>query len=174
MKVLTTNQICKGFVICIGHMTANETYSFTTADTTKNGGYSQLGYCLEGSANVLDSNGNVTDTYSAGNLYDLKKHYNTAFSYTINSEVGGTWFCINPVPATKIYDGTLLTENTTTSYTGDGVESVVVCVNGTVTVNDKTLQNQNYVRILNGQTANVTVGAGSVALYFRDSGNTQG
>jgi len=174
MKVLSTAEICKGFAICVGHITANDEFVFTVEETTGNGVFSQLGYCIEGYADLIDSDGKVIQELSGGNLYDFRDYYSTSYKMRTNSTTSGTWFCINPILATKIYDATLLKENTTKTYTGDGVENVIVCVTGTVKVNDKVLESKNYVRVLNGKIANVTVYPGSVAVYFKDSGKVQG
>jgi len=174
MKFLDQPITCKGFVLCLGHITANDSFVITEEDTVKDGTFSQIGFCIDGGATLYDSANTVVGTYTADNLYDFKEYYGKSYTLTTTNESGGTWFCINPLPAKKIYDMELLRENATKTIVGDGVEKTVICVYGTVTINGKILTNKQYVRVLNGKTANVEVSPGSMAIYFNDSGKTQG
>jgi hypothetical protein len=174
MKILTVAEICRGFAICVGHITPNDAYTFTKEETTGNGVFSQLGYCLEGYADLVDANENVVLELKGGNLYDFRDYYGKSYKMRTNSTESGTWFCINPLPATKIYNGVLLKENTVKTYKGDGAETVIICIDGKVEVNDKILESKNYVRLLKDKVANVKVQPGSVGLYFKYSGKDQG
>ena len=50
--------------------------------------------------------------------------------------------------------------------TGVQTCALPICIDGRVDINDKLLLSLNYARILNGKTAEVTVGENSVALYL--------
>jgi hypothetical protein len=165
MKHIEAPFICKGFVICVGHLNAHDIYDFTTKETTTDGVFSQLGFCLDGGAVLNDKNGHKVMDLVAGQLYDFKDLYGK--EYTMNTGAhGGTWFCINPTPATKRYKYELIKESQIKTITGDDFEQTVICVYGSIKVNGKDLIGKQYARILNNKTAVVTTQANSMALYF--------
>lgn len=165
MKLMDDLIMCKGFAICRGMMTAGETYSFTSANTSSDGIFSQLGYCVSGSAILYDSEGTAKIKFETGNLYDVRDYYGKDFNI-VAEENGGTWICINPTPASKFYTGVLLKENTTKTIKGTDKEQVVMCLNGEIVVNDKTLKQFQYARILKGKTAKLTLGPDTMGIYF--------
>lgn len=165
MKLIDDLIMCKGFAICRGMMTAGETYTFTSANSSADGIFSQLGYCVSGDAILYDSDGNARLTFETGNLYDVREYYGKDFTITAN-ENGGTWICINPTPANKFYNGELLKENTTKTVKGGSKEQVVMCLSGVVSINDKVLNQFQYARVLNGKTAKIKIEPGALGIYF--------
>lgn len=165
MKIVDDLIMCKGFAICRGTMTAGETYSFTSANTSADGIFSQLGYCASGSAILYDMDGNYKLKFETGKLYDVRDFYNKDF-YITAEENGGTWICINPTPANKFYKGSILEPDTVRTIKGSEKEQVVLCLSGKITINDKSLNQFQYARILKGKTAKISVDSDSLGIYF--------
>ena len=173
MRFMEAPIICRGFVLCIGHISADHTFVVTPEDTMKDGTFSQVNYCIFGKCDLYDSSDNLVDEIVEGDSYDGTEYYGKGYKCVTPENIGGSWFSINPLPATKIYDFEVLGEDDTRTIVGDGIERTIICVTGSMTVNDKTLTEKQYARILNGKTANITIAKGSKAIYFNDSGKKQ-
>jgi hypothetical protein len=139
----------------------------------KDGTFSQVNYCIFGKCDLYDSSDNLVDEIVEGDSYDGTEYYGKGYKCVTPENIGGSWFSINPLPATKIYDFEVLGEDETRTIVGDGIERTIICVTGSMTVNDKMLTEKQYARILNGKTANITIAKGSKAIYFNDSGKKQ-
>jgi hypothetical protein len=167
--------LCKGFALCTGFVTANDEVVVTVDSLKREGTFSQLFYGVMGSAKLYDLKGNLLLDCKEGNFYDMRDFYHIGgYVYKTGSEEGGSWFCINPFPSNKIYDYKVLNEGDTESVFGDGVERAILCVKGRVNINDKTLQQKQYARILKDKMATYTIEKDSLAVYFWDSGKRQG
>ena len=167
MRHIEAPFICKGFVICVGYITAGDVYEFTTEETTSDGVFSQLGYCIDGGAVLNDKAGNKVMDLKAGTLYDFRDLYGKEYTMKTGPN-GGTWFCINPTPATKRYAYELIHEDTIKTIEGEDKEQVVICVYGKLKINGKELIGKQYARIFNGKSAEVKVKPDSLALYFHE------
>lgn len=169
MRHIEAPFICKGFVICVGHITPHDVYDFTEKDTTSDGVFSQIGYCIDGGAVLYDKEGNKIKDLYADTYYDFKEFYGKEYKM-VTGEKGGTWFGINPVPATKIYVGEIIKPGELRSIVGEEREQVIISVFGKININGKELIGKQYARVFNGKVANVSVEPNSLALYFYDSG----
>ena len=148
-------------------MTSNEIYSYSAANTTTDGVYSQIMYCVAGSAELYDENNNKVRelTVPKDIIIDFRDFYNKPYYFKAGQN-GASWLCINPVPANKFYTATTINSNDKITINGSDREQVIYCVEGNVNVNDKNLKQFQYARVLNGQVANVHVDIDSTALYF--------
>jgi hypothetical protein len=172
MRHIEAPFICKGFVICVGHITPNDVYDFTEKDTTADGVFSQIGFCIDGGAVLYDKDGNKVKDLYGDTYYDFKEFYGTEYKM-VTGENGGTWFGINPVPATKIYNGEVIRPGQIKTIIGEDKEQVVICIYGKIEVNGKELIGKQYARIFKDKSARVVVNEGGLALYFYDSGTNQ-
>jgi hypothetical protein len=163
MKFIDDISICKGFAICKGHMTGNEVYEYSAEDAKKDTVYSQILFGVNGTGAAYDSNGNKITDINANVLYDFKEYYGKKYSIRA-FENGGTWICINPIPANKFYTQKILTNDTT--IVGDGHEHVLICLFGSIVVNEKTLNQLQYARIFKDKTANIIIPDGSIAIHL--------
>lgn len=175
MKFVERTTLCKGFAICTGYITENDKLLVTVEDLKRDGNFSQIGYCEVGGATLYDINDNKVIDCEADNFYDLRDLYHKGgYYYTTDKGTGGSWFLINPIPSVKIYDAKLMREGDSKTVLGDDIERTVICVKGTVVINDKVLQSKQYSRILKDKMASFTVSKDSIAIYFWDSGKRQG
>lgn len=164
MKFIDNVSICKGFAICKGHMTSDEVYEYSSEDARNDAVYSQLLFGVNGSGAAYDADGNkIIDITIPNTVYDFKEYYGKGYSIKA-LENGGTWICINPIPASKMYSHELLTNDTT--IVGDGAEHVLICMIGTINVNGKTLKQLQYARIFKDKTANIVIPEGSMAIHL--------
>jgi len=165
MIVHSPTVLCRGFAICTGHVTANETYEYSLEDTTVDTKFSQIFYLYEGSGALYDENDVIYNKSSVPSVWDLRMYYKKKYKFVAN-KLGATWICINPIPAYNFFDIEHLHSNTTKTIIGDGKEHVILSLRNKIIVNDAELTHLKYSRILNGKVANVIVPSGSEALYL--------
>lgn len=166
MKVIETLAIHKGFAVCKGAMSSNDVYEYTAANTSADGVFSQLLFGIAGSGKVYDENDNfVMDIVDPGTIYDFKDLYGKGYKI-VAGQYGGTWICINPMPADKVYNYELINSNESKIIIGTDKEQVVYCITGSITVNNREVKQMQYVRILKDTEANISVSKDSIALYF--------
>jgi hypothetical protein len=164
--------LCRGFVCCIGSFTDGETDVKDPADWMNNGNFTQLLYIIngpeDGKAAVYDENNNPViyiPTGSNTSLFDLRDYYGKPHQIKAFNNISGAWMAINPIPANKFFYGELLSEDTVIK--GEkGLEKYVICAKNKITVNDKELKQPEYVYIRHGKTANISIPAGSKAIYL--------
>ncbi len=154
--------ICRGFTLCCGSATANETLN---APNIGGGKFNHYVYVYLGGGVV--SNGVEYITMNEGTLTDLSQFAGAPIQYKSFPE-GGIWVAINPVPDSKRYDGRLLTGPVTESITGDGSEMFVISFEKKIQCNDVDVNPLDYVRVLNGATKNINVPEGAVAAIFTE------
>lgn len=186
MKFIASTVLCKGFALCRGFITPNDSYNYSPEDSNIDTRYTQIFYMIEGSGSIkLNNNfvGSFDNNYS-NVVPEYQDHYNTyvkqgatsllidlrimqgsAFSFT-SGEKGAGWLCINPVPTDKLFDCDLILGGTSKTITGDGKEHIIMCAKGSITINDKTFSQFNYARVLEGKTANIVVPSDSEAIYL--------
>ena len=185
MKFIASNVLCKGFALCRGFITPHDNYNYNPDDAVVDTRYTQIFYLVEGNGYLSYNNDRVM-TYDNGSLtvnpdyseafrdhlkigstlmIDLRGYKGEAFSF-VSGDKGAGWICINPVPASKLFDSSLILGGTSRTITGDGKEHVIMCAKGSITINDKPLSIFNYARVLEGKTAEVVVPSGSEAIYL--------
>jgi hypothetical protein len=186
MKFIASTVLCKGFALCRGFITPNDSYNYSPDDANIDTRFTQVFYMIEGSGSIhLNNNfvgqfnsgsSNVVPEYQQyydqyvkrGNsslLIDLRGFQGSAFNFTSGNN-GAGWLCINPVPADKLFDCDLIRGNTNTTITGDGREHIVMCAKGNITINGKKFEQFNYARVLEGKTADIVVPSDSEAIYL--------
>ncbi len=165
MKLIGAFAVCKGFAMCRGHMTSNETYSYTQEDTQNDAKFSQIIYVIEGSGILFDHDNNRVRSSGSNEVNDLREFYGKPYKF-ISGSKGATWICINPFPADKFFDVRLIKQNLNEIIVGSEKENVIVCVKGSITINDKKIEQFKYARILNDKTANIVIDSDSSALHL--------
>jgi hypothetical protein len=171
MKFIDQTVLCKGFAICKGHITSNETYNYGLDETTKDTKFSQILYILDGVGGAaFDHEGNKITDMEFGKAYDFKEYYGK--EYLIKSyDTGGTWIAINPVPASKVFIHELLNKNTNKTIVGTKEENIIICLEGSITINDKVLNQLQYARVLDGKTAEISINEKSIAMHLNAKNN---
>lgn len=161
MKMVTSTILCKGFALCRGRMTMNDTFYYTKDITSEDSKFSQIMYLLEG--------GGMTPlgpaAFDTNKLVDFRDFYNKEYSLSCD-ERGATWVCINPIPADNFYDASLLVGNNKYTIEPDqDKEQIILCVENYITINDKIFNQFNYARILN-KSANISIPGDSEAIFL--------
>jgi hypothetical protein len=157
--IVQNTLLAKGFAICTGGMSPNETAEMPNDSDAK---YMQIGYLYTGSITVSQGSQNVEIV--AKTLTDLTSFSSTPVNVTAGNQ-GLTWMSVNPIPMSKRYNITLATvgDSVITSTTQ---ECIVLCVDKSVVCNSKTLNGLQYLRVPNGTSVNLNVPEGAVALVM--------
>ena len=111
MKLIGSLVLCKGFALCRGHITENDTYTYTMEDTSNNTKFSQIIYTLEGGGELYDEDGKAVRKSGPREVNDLREFYKKPYSYMAGQN-GATWVCINPFPVDKFFDVKLIPGST--------------------------------------------------------------
>lgn len=134
---------CRGFAICYGTMTSNETL---INPNVNNGSFNQLVYLYSGSALVGSENSQTTELI-AGDLVDVSQYANAPIKYVAGNN-GATWIGINPTPSTKRYDARLIKGPITETINPSNKETFIICVDGVVTCDAAELKPTQYARVV--------------------------
>jgi hypothetical protein len=164
MKLISSIVVCKGFALCRGHITSNDWFEFGPLESSTDTKYSQIFTLLEGGGRLFDSANNELGESNTTGTWDLRTLYGKSYKFVAGPH-GATWSCINPIPADKFFDFEVKKEGEFV-YEGNDKEQIIFCLRGNITVNDKSLEQFKYVRVLNGKTANLTIPKDSEALYM--------
>lgn len=187
MKYIASTTICKGFALCRGFITPSDKFNYDPADANVDTRYTQISYLSPGMGTFYRGNDPVCSfdgtNYTVSN--DYKDWYTNnvqigdnqsalmnidAFKGTFCSfeagPLGCEWTCINPIPNDKPFTPTLLKQNTNMTIQGDGNTHIILSVKGSITINNKNINQYNYARVLEGKTADVVIPSGSEAIYL--------
>lgn len=134
---------CRGFAICHGTMTANESL---VQSNINDGFFNQLIYLYAGSA-LAGTESSQTTELTTGSLVDVSQYANAPIKY-VSGDNGATWIGINPVPSTKRYDARLIKGPITETINYSNKETFILCVDGTLTCNGIELKPTQYARIV--------------------------
>lgn len=183
--------------MCRGYITPGDVYNYAPEDSYVDSKFTQIFYLIEGTAGLIKCDGEYIASYNNGALdvipeykdyfdnhfdyvpqsstmmLDVRTFQGKAFNFEAGSQ-GGTWLCINPIPATKHFDAKILKPNTHTTIVGDGKEHVIICAKGKITARqgeksdtpERILNQFNYVRVLNDKVVNIAIPGDSEALYL--------
>ena len=160
MKSIDKLIVCKGFALCRGIMSAYDSYNYTIEETSTDSKFSQLLYLLYGGGTAPDGK-----EYHNNLLLDVREYYEKPFAFKSGS-AGAMWLCINPIPANKFFDASLIKAGETKTIRGDGKEHIILSAKGYITANDRILEMFQYVRVLNGKEAIINVPENSEAIYL--------
>ena len=150
---------CRGFAICYGTMTSNETL---INPNVNDGSFNQLVYLYSGSALAGSENSQTTELI-AGDLVDVSQYANAPIKY-VSGNNGATWIGINPIPSTKRYDARLIKGAITETINSSDKETFIVCVDGIVTCNGVELKPTQYARIVNNSKTFDINGTGIICI----------
>jgi hypothetical protein len=161
MKMVSSTILCKGFALCRGRMTKNDTFNYTKEITSEDAKFSQIMYLLEG--------GGMTPlgpaAFDNNKLVDFRDFYKKEYSLSCD-ERGATWICINPIPADNFFDVTLLEGGNNYTFEPDiNKEQIILCVENYITINNKIFNQFNYTRIID-KNATVNIPDSSEALFL--------
>lgn len=134
---------CRGFSICYGTMTPNETL---VCSNDINGYFNQWIYLYSGSA-LAGSEDSQTTVLTQGSLVDVSQYAGAPIKYIAGIN-GATWLGINPIPTTKRYDTRLIKGPITETINPSDKEAFVICVDGSVKCNGVELKPMQYVRVV--------------------------
>lgn len=152
--------VCRGFTLCCGSSTKNETMDAPNIGGGKFNHYVYVYQSLDG----VVGNGDKEIILTEGELIDLSPLAGGPIKY----RGGGMWVAINPFPDTKRYNGRLLRGPVTESFTGDGSEMFIIGLEKVIICNDAEVNPREYVRILKGATKHVDIPEGAVAAIFTE------
>ena len=105
--------------------------------------------------------------HSPGTLLDVsasKGKYVT----TTTTDVGLCMMMFNPIPATRNLSVELVKGPTTKIVTAENSRITLVCINGPITVNDKTVESLQHVKIFTGKTVTVTLPEHTICALVQD------
>jgi hypothetical protein len=162
---MSTLAMCKGFAQCRGFITPNDSFEYSLDDTTSDAKFSQIFCLLEGGGIMYNEDGTEYGRSDISNAWDLREFHGKRYKF-VSGNKGAAWLCINPIPADKFFSFELKRAGSTFEVNGDGKEHIILCIKGTLNINDKELKQFNYSRILNGKTAHVVIPSESEALYL--------
>ena len=142
---------CRGFSLCHGGMTANE--SFVSPNLTV-GVFNQLVFLYSGSA-VASSEGMPDITLKEKEFVDVSAFFGKTIKYTAGPQ-GAIWLAINPHPVEKRFNVQLINQGSI-EVQGSEKETAIICVDKVVLCNEKELTPLQYVRVLNNKSINLTI-----------------
>ena len=165
MKTVETLAVCKGFALCRGSITADDFYEYTYNDTSTDAKFSQIFFLEEGSGELQNSDGTVYGSSLVSGVWDLREFYKKIYRF-VPYEKGAKWICINPIPSNKFFNIEHLKAGTERTIIGNDKLEIILCLRGSLNINDKVFNQYNYARILKGKEAIIKVNDDSEALYM--------
>ena len=135
---------CRGFSICYGTMTLNE--SLLCSNIT-DGFFNQWIYLYNGSA-LAGTESSQTTQLLQGELVEVSQYAGAPIKYVAGNN-GATWIGINPIPTSKRYDAKLIKGPTTETINPSGKETFIMCIDGIITCNGAQLNPTQYARVVN-------------------------
>jgi len=153
--------LCRGFSFCYGSMSANE---FMSADYSVAGARNLSIYVHQGSVQIVSNDQGSFDCQK-GNLVDLQAITNGLVEYHAGDN-GVTWICVNNNQRRKEFNFELINQPITRTVFGSEKETYLVCIEKTITCNEKIVASNNYAMIRHGVQANIVIPEHAVALLM--------
>jgi hypothetical protein len=161
-----------GFLYCATYQGPHTTYTYFNDN---DGHYHRWLYMIDGSAVVAVRDNNeltedpvYTDSgHSAGTLIDVSPSQGK-YVTTTTDEIGLSMMMFNPIPATRELDVEIVKGITTKTITAENTRITLVCVIGPITVNDKTVESLQHVKIFPGKTVEVNLPEHTVCALVQD------
>lgn len=161
-----------GFLYCATYQGPHTTYTYFNDN---DGHYHRWLYVIDGRAEAADRISNDLTTPvvstrtgdSAGDLLDVssgKGRYVT----TTTADVGLSIMMFNPIPATRELDVEIVKGAITKTVTADDHRITLVCILGPITVNDKTVESLQHVKIFPGKTVTIILPEHAVCALVQD------
>jgi hypothetical protein len=161
-----------GFVYCLTYYGPHTKYTYFNGN---DGHYHQWLYIVDGtaSAEIRDSEDLTqspvyTDSeHVSGVLLDVSA---SQYKYvtTTTTDVGLSMMMFNPIPTTRNLNIEIVKGNTTKTVTAGDRRITLVCIIGPVTVNDKTVESLQHVKIFPGKTVEVNLPEHTVCALVQD------
>ena len=161
-----------GFVYCISYYGPHTKYTYFNGN---DGHYHQWLYIVDGdaSAEVRD-----TEDQSQTPIYTDSKHVPGAlldvsaskdkYVTTITDTNGLSMIMFNPIPTTRDLNVEIIKGIDTKTITATDKRITIVCIIGPVTVNDKTVESLQHVKIFPGKTVEVNLPEHTVCALVQD------
>lgn len=161
-----------GFIYCTTHYGP---HTVGTYFNSNDGHYHQAIYIVEGQAmcEVRDAadidtspfirEGNITP----GQLFD-NSNSKGKYVTTITEEQGITLVMFNPIPHTRELDIEIVKGTTTRTIIVTDKRITVVCILGPITVNDKTVESLQHVKVFPGKTVTISLPEHTVCALVQD------
>jgi hypothetical protein len=161
-----------GFAYCTTYYGPHTNYTYFNGN---DGHYHQWLYIVDGaaSAEVRDTEDrNQTPIYTdskhvPGVLLDVSASQDK-YVTTTTDDIGLSMMMFNPIPTTRDLDVEIVKGITTKTITAENTRITLVCVIGPITVNDKTVESLQHVKIFPGKTVEVTLPEHTVCALVQD------
>jgi hypothetical protein len=148
--------------LCRVHAGPLHTESFRNSG---DGSATQFFYVTHGTATFGPSGSAQTHTLTAGSIVDIETLMGTPLTGSTESSAA-SWVSINPIPATRRFDYTLIRNDTPITVVGGAAESIVVALVGGLVANDQPIPEHKFARIPVGKVVNIHASAGAVGVLL--------
>ncbi len=161
-----------GFLYCTTYQGPHTTYTYFNAN---DGHYHSWLYIVDGDARAevretADLNSPlvyVDSKHQPGTLLDVSASKNKyVITTTENSSLSMMMF--NPIPATRDLNVEIVKGTTTKTVTAENNRITIVCIIGPITVNDKTVESLQHVKVFPGKTVTITLPEHTVCALVQD------
>jgi hypothetical protein len=157
---MTRNTInCKEFVLCTGTTTEPCTFENNTPGT-----FVQYMYTYSGDYEAVL--GDETRRGTSKTFYDLEKYLGQPMNVTKLYSETFSWFSINPLHETWLFDSEFLPENTSTTVVSSDKRKYIICINGKLLCNGTELPSLKYAQVTPDKMVEIVVPEGSVGLVL--------
>lgn len=148
--------------LCLVHAGPNHTESFKNSG---DGSTTQFFYVTHGTATFGPSGKVQTYTLTANNIIDIEDLMGTPLTGSTDGS-SASWVSINPIPATRRFDYTLIRNDTPVTLTGSKSESIVVALVGSLIANGHLVSEHKFARIPVDKTVEIYASVGSVGVLL--------
>lgn len=158
--MMTRNTInCKEFILCTGTTTEPCTFENNNPGAYIQGIYIYSGEC---DAQIEDQSWHAHSKsfHTAEQYLDKSINITKLYSETVS------WFSLNLIHKSWLFDLEFLPENSNTTVTGEDRRKYIICINGNLLCNGTDLPSLKYAQIASDKTVDVVVPAGSVGLVI--------
>ena len=161
-----------GFAYCMTYYGPHTNYTYFNGN---DGHYHQWLYIVDGaaSAEVRD-----TEDRSQTPIYTDSKHVpgvlldvsasQDKYVTTTTDDIGLSMMMFNPIPTTRDLDVEIVKGITTKTITAGDRRITLVCIIGPITVNDKTVESLQHVKIFPGKTVEIALPEHTVCALVQD------
>jgi redox-sensitive bicupin YhaK (pirin superfamily) len=161
-----------GFLYCATYQGPHTTYTYFNDN---DGHYHRWLYMIDGSAtvNVRNTNDITEDPiytdfgHLPGTLIDVKPSQGKYVTTTTN-DIGLSMLMFNPIPATRELTVEIVKGTVSKTITASEQRITLICINGPITVNDKTVESLQHVKVFPGKTVTITLPEHTVCALVQD------
>lgn len=148
--------------LCCIYAPPNHTQSFVN---TGRGGQTQFFYVTHGTAVFGPTDGVKDRVLVAGEILDIEHLMGSSITGS-TSDASAAWVSVNPIPGDRRFDHQLIKGAGSAVVSGDSRVRAVVAIVGDIQVDGVLLREHKASQIYAGQTVNVSVPEGSVAIIL--------